>query len=284
MSGVRHTAVAVSLALALAVAGCGEGKQLPSDATAAKPADKPTTKQAPEPAPATDLPTEAEGNAALARFAKKHRPVYCGGKAKKWVALTFDDGPGPYTKNMLKILRHANLPASFFIVGRNVDAFKSSLMAEQKYGFPIGNHSWSHPLLTTLGYSEQRAQLADTNKAITRATGDQVRYFRPPYGAHDAATDKIARNLDMPIILWNIDSKDSLGANSKKISKLVKKGLKPGSIILMHENHGQTIRAMKYTIVPALKKSGLTPVTVPQMLAGNPPTGAQLAKGRKGCR
>jgi predicted metal-dependent phosphotriesterase family hydrolase len=52
----------------------------------------------------------------------------------------------------------------------------------------------------------------------------------------------------------------------------------------MHENHGQTIRAMKYTIIPALKKSGLTPVTVPQMLAGNPPTAKQLSKGRKGCR
>ena len=83
----------------------------------------------------------------------------------------------------------------------------------------------------------------------------------------------------MPIILWNVDSEDSLGANSKKISRLVKRGLKPGSIILMHENHGQTLRAMKYTILPALKKSGMTPVTVPQMLAGNPPTAKQLVEG-----
>lgn len=275
------TPLAALLTAALIIAGCGEGKQLPSASTDAKPDKSAPTK----PAAATSaLPTDAEGDAALARFANKRRAVYCGGKAKKWVALTFDDGPGPYTRKMLSILRRAQLPATFFVVGRNVASYKPGLMAEQAYGSPIGNHSWSHPLLTSMGYQDQRDQLASTNHAIRSATGDRVRFFRPPYGAHDAATDKIAWGLQMPIILWNIDSEDSLGANSKKISRLVKQGLKPGSIILMHENHGQTIRAMKYTIVPALKKSGMTAVTVPQMLAGNPPTAAQLAKGRKGCR
>jgi len=259
--------------LAFFVAGCGSKPATP--AVVSLPSPKKSV---------SELPTEAEGNAALARFGAKHRPVYCGGRAKPWVALTFDDGPGPYTKKMLKILRKAQLPASFFVTGRNVTPFKSSLLATQRQDIPIGNHSWSHPLLTTLSVKEQRSQLSDTNVAVKRATGDRVRYFRPPYGAHDRATDKIARNLDMPIILWNIDSEDALGANSKKISKLVKKGFKPGSIILMHENRGQTLRAMKYTIAPALKKSGMTAVTVPQMLAGNPPTAKQLAQGRKGCR
>jgi hypothetical protein len=82
----------------------------------------------------------------------------------------------------------------------------------------------------------------------------------------------------------NLDSEDALGANSKKISKLVKRGLKPGSIILFQENRGQTVRAMKFTIVPVLKKSGMTAAAVPQMLAGNPPTAKQLEQGRKGCR
>lgn len=266
--------VRASLVLLVVVFATGCGSE---------PAAPAVTPPAPKTQP-SEFPSEAEGNAALARFGAKHRPIYCGGRAKPWVALTFDDGPGPYTKKMLKILRKAQLPASFFITGRNVTPFKSSLLATQRQGIPIGNHSWSHPLLTTLGYQEQRSQLSDTNVAVKRATGDRVRFFRPPYGAHDRTTDKIARNLDMPIILWNIDSEDALGANSKKISKLVKKGLKPGSIILFHENRGQTLRAMKYTIVPALKKSGMTAVTVPQMLAGNPPTAKQLALGRKGCR
>jgi peptidoglycan/xylan/chitin deacetylase (PgdA/CDA1 family) len=270
---LRPALTIAALIAALTLSACGEGKQLPSATTNSKPV-----------APAVKLPTEAEGNAALARFANKHRPVFCGGKAKKWVALTFDDGPGPYTRNMLKILRRAHLPATFFVVGRNVATYKPGLIAEKAYGAPIGNHTWSHPVLPSLKYPDQRDQLATTSHAIRSVTGDPVRFFRPPYGAHDKATDKIARNFGMPIILWNVDSQDSLGANSKKISRLVKKGFKPGSIILMHENHGQTIRAMRFTIVPALKKSGLTPVTVPQMLAGNPPTAQQLSKGRKGCR
>jgi peptidoglycan/xylan/chitin deacetylase (PgdA/CDA1 family) len=176
------------------------------------------------------------------------------------------------------------VPASFLVVGRNVARFKSSLLAEKAYGAPIGNHSWSHPELPQLEYRAQKAELASTNSAIGGATGDPVRFFRPPYGEHDHATDEIARRMKMPVVLWNVDSQDALGANSKRISRRVKRGFRPGAIILMHENRGQTIRAMKYTIVPALKKSGMTPVTLPQMLAGNPPTEEQLAKGRKGCR
>jgi peptidoglycan/xylan/chitin deacetylase (PgdA/CDA1 family) len=277
----RPALTVAALIAAFTLSACGEGKQLPSASTPSKAANPAKA----TPMQTADLPSEAESNAALASFAAKNRPIFCGGRAKKWVALTFDDGPGPYTKKMLTLLRRAQLPATFFIVGRNVARFKSGLLAEKAYGASIGNHSWSHPLLTRLRYQDQRDQLASTSHAIRSATGDRVRFFRPPYGAHDAATDKIARNLGFPIILWNVDSQDALGANSKKISRRVKQGLnRPGSIILMHENHGQTIRAMKYTIIPALKKSGMTPVTVPQMLAGNPPTAAQLAKGRKGCR
>ncbi|MGH2957963.1 MAG: polysaccharide deacetylase family protein [Solirubrobacterales bacterium] len=264
-----------ALTTALALSSCSPAE---APLAAAQP------QKSPKRASNADLPTEREGNIALARFATKHRPVYCGGRKKPWVALTFDDGPGPYTRRMLKLLRHTRVPASFFVVGSNVATFKPSRMAERAYGSPIGSHSWSHPLLTSMKYGAQRDQLKDANHAIRHATGDRVRFFRPPYGAHNPDTRKIARNLDMPIILWNVDSQDALGANSKEISKLVKRGLKPGSIILLHENHGQTMRAMKYTIIPALRKSGMTPVTVPQMLAGNPPTAKQLSRGRKGCR
>lgn len=273
----RPALILAALAAALLFSACGDVE--PESAAVPTP-----SKAKPRTTAASDLPTARAGHIATARFALKHRAIYCGGRKKKWVALTFDDGPGPYTKRMVKLLDRANVPATFFVTARNVKPFKSSLLVTHKYGAPIGNHSWSHPPLTSMSYGEQRNQLTWTNQSIRRATGEQVRIFRPPYGAHDSSTRKIARSLNMPIILWNVDSEDALGANSKQISRFVKRGLKPGSIILLHENRGQTLRAMKYTILPALKKSGMTPVTVPQMLAGNPPTAEQLSKGRKGCR
>lgn len=276
-------AVALSL-LAFLVAGCGEKTVAAGDDGEVGPTDssEPTKKVDPADDPAA-ISAEAQ-NAALVKFAAKHRPVFCGGRAKPWVAFTFDDGPGPYTKKMLKILGSQDLPATFFLVGRNVATYRSSLKAELKYGTPIGNHSWSHPLLTELSSGEQEQQLVDTNDAIEGAGAPKVQLFRPPYGAHDKATDRIARNEGMVQVLWNIDSEDALGASSKKISRKVKRGLRPGSIILLHENRGQTIRAMKFTILPHLKRQNMQLVTVPQMLAGNPPSDAQMAKGRKGCR
>lgn len=263
----------VLLAVASTLSGCGgqTGSQRTIDAEKQRPATQ------------SALPDDAAGAAAVHRFAAKGLPIYCGGRSKPWIALTFDDGPGPYTKHVLALLNRHKAARTFFSVGRNVRPYRSALLREQRGGAAIGNHSWSHPELPSLSAREQRAQVLDTNRAITRVTREPVRLFRPPYGEHDSDTDRITRGADMATILWDIDSRDALGASSKEISRIVKRGFHPGAIVLMHENRGQTVRALHYTILPALKKSGLTTVTVPQMLAGNPPSDRQLKRGRKGC-
>lgn len=265
--------IAAAAVLAAAVlTGCGS----PAEAPTAPVAEAAPKRQAP-------LPSERAAATATAGFASRGAQVYCGGRAKPWVALTFDDGPGPYTSHVLALLGKYDVPATFFLVGRNVAPHLRVAGRERNRGMAIGNHSWSHPVLTSLTAKAQRQQLLTTNRAISRVTGKPVRLFRPPYEEHDAVTDKITRRMRMATILWNVDSRDSLGASSKVIARRVKRGLTPGSIILMHENHGQTVRALRYTILPALKRSGMRPVTVPQMLAGNPPTRQQLARGRRGC-
>jgi peptidoglycan/xylan/chitin deacetylase (PgdA/CDA1 family) len=264
--------------LALVGSGCGNNPA-PSAHKPAQPASATARSGATGP---EDL-TDQQLTAGLVRFAAKHRPVYCGGRAKPWVAFTFDDGPGPYTKHVVEILKHFRAPPTWFVVGRNVAPYKSSLTAERKIG-PVGDHSWSHPLLTSLPAGQAKTQIGATAKAIHRAGAPKVQLFRPPYGAHNRTIDAIARRDGMVQVLWNVDSEDALGANHKEISKNVIKGLRPGSIVLMHENRGQTIRALKFKILPHMKKTNIKLVTVPQMLAGNPPTAKQLARGRKGCR
>jgi peptidoglycan/xylan/chitin deacetylase (PgdA/CDA1 family) len=125
-------------------------------------------------------------------------------------------------------------------------------------------------------------QIAQARTLIEQSSGQRVGVFRPPYGARNAAIDAQARALGLVDVIWTVDSADSLGADYAGIARNVIAGLRPGSIILMHENRGQTIRALA-TIIPALARSGLRTVTVPELLSADPPSAAQLRAGGLGC-
>jgi peptidoglycan/xylan/chitin deacetylase (PgdA/CDA1 family) len=219
--------------------------------------------------------------AAVRRLIALGRPIYCAPNRGNEVALTFDDGPGPYTRLMLDKLRKHHVEATFFIVGRNV-ALAPSLLPRERRAGAVGDHTFTHPLLTSLPAAEQETQLANTQTTVARASGGPVFLFRPPYGAHDARTDRIARSRGLLEILWNVDSRDSLGASYAQIERTVVDGLRPGSIILMHENHGQTVRAM-LTIFSALQRRHLRAVSVPQLLSDDPLSAAQVRAGGAAC-
>jgi peptidoglycan/xylan/chitin deacetylase (PgdA/CDA1 family) len=209
--------------------------------------------------------------------------VFCGGQRRRYAALTFDDGPGVYTGRALRMLQRFHVPATFFLVGRVIPPFRRWPRREARVG-ALGDHTLTHPLLTALAPNQIRTEIAGAQRRIERASGAAVRMFRPPYGAHNATVDATALALGLVEIMWNVDSGDSLGANYAQIARNVRAGLRPGSIILMHENRGQTIRALRFYILPALRRSHLRLVTVPELLARDPPTRAQLAAGSQGCR
>ena len=209
------------------------------------------------------------------------KPVYCAPDRGKEVALTFDDGPGPYTKLTLDKLAKHHVAATFFIVGRNI-ALAPSLLSRERRAGAVGDHTWTHPDLPMLPRHAQESQIARTQDAVAAASGGPVFLFRPPYGAHDATTDQIARSRGLLEILWNVDSRDSLGASYAQIERTVLAGLRPGSIVLMHENHGQTVRAM-LAIFAALRRRHLRAVSVPQLLTDDPPRPAQVRAAGGDC-
>lgn len=210
-------------------------------------------------------------SAALDRFAARGKPVYCGGSHGRYVALTFDDGPGAYTPRALAILRKRHLRATFFLIGRNVAPRRDLVQEELKDYAALGVHAWVHKSLVRRRQAKIRNQIVWTKSAIARATGAEARIFRPPYGARNARVDRVARRLGMVEVLWSIDSGDSQGKRWRQIGREVLRNIQPGSIVLMHDNRGQTIRALHRLILPGLEKRGLIPVTVPELLMLDPP-------------
>jgi peptidoglycan/xylan/chitin deacetylase (PgdA/CDA1 family) len=138
-------------------------------------------------------------------------------------------------------------------------------------------------MLPELSSAEVVRQLLSTKRAIQDDTHSPVELVRPPYGASDRRVERSVRSLGLVDVLWSIDSRDSEGADWSQIAARVERFVRPGSIILMHENRGQTIRALRRAILPFLHARGFLPVSVPELLARDPPTHTQLAAGVNGC-
>jgi peptidoglycan/xylan/chitin deacetylase (PgdA/CDA1 family) len=215
------------------------------------------------------------GSAAeLSRLIAAGKPIYCGGHRGREVALTFDDGPGPYTRLVLAKLRKHHMRATFFVVGRNVGLVPGAVKSERALG-AVGDHTFSHPLLPALSPAEATAEIARTKLLLDHVSGAPVLLFRPPYGARTATIDAIARAHHLLEVLWSIDSRDSLGADWSQIEETVTRGLEPGAIVLMHENRGQTVRAL-LGIFAALERKRLRAVSVPELLTSDPPKQARM--------
>lgn len=268
-------AVVVVLTLTLALVTGGRGGGPSSRALASGPSPSLGTKRPVH----TAARTGASGE--VGRLLRVGLPVYCGGPHGHEVAFTFDDGPGVYTHYALKKLTEADERATFFIVGRNIDEWPGYLQRELRVG-AVEDHTYTHVALIALSPSQITYQLQATAQQIHAITGEHVQFWRPPYELHNPTVDRIAQHLGLVDILWDDDSQDSLGASHTAIIKNVEAGLRPGAIIEMHENRGQTIRALT-TLLPDLRRRHLRSVSIPQLLATDAPSPAQLREGLSGC-
>jgi peptidoglycan/xylan/chitin deacetylase (PgdA/CDA1 family) len=265
--------VLLTLTLVLVTGGRGGGppsKSLPSGPLPSLGAKRPVRTAA-----------RTGASAQMRRLLRLGLPIYCGGPQGHEVAFTFDDGPGVYTHYALKKLTEAHARATFFIVGRNIDEWPRYLQRELRVA-AVEDHTYTHVALIALSPSQITYQLQATAQKIHAVTGEHVQFWRPPYALHNPTVDRIAQHLGLVDILWDDDSQDSLGASHATIIKNVEAGLRPGAIIEMHENRGQTIRALT-TLLPELHRRHLRSVSVPQLLASDPPSLAQLRKGLSGC-
>jgi peptidoglycan-N-acetylglucosamine deacetylase len=205
--------------------------------------------------------------------------VKLGTARKREVALTFDDGPGPYTTQILRVLERARAPATFFVIGEWARRYPLLVRAEARSGFEVGDHTETHPFMSRLSAAAQRAQIIDAGLAIQRAGAPFPHLWRPPYGAFTTTTLAILRALKMLVVLWTVDTSDYARPGVPRIVYTAVSGARPGAIILMHDgggNRSETVAALP-RIIAAIRRHGYRLVTISQLMADDPPPRHQPA-------
>jgi peptidoglycan/xylan/chitin deacetylase (PgdA/CDA1 family) len=199
--------------------------------------------------------------------------VKAGVPRRRLIALTFDDGPSPYTPTIVRELLRLRAPATFFVVGQQLDYFSAGLRDEARYGFVIGDHTENHPPLTAMNSSLQYLQIHTDALRIRHFGGGWPRLFRPPYGLWNPHTMAILHRLRMLMVMWSDDPSDWRRPGTQVIVSRVLQGARPGAIIELHDGGGdrsQTAAALP-GIIRALRRRHYQFVTVPQLVAGDPP-------------
>lgn len=187
------------------------------------------------------------------------------------VALTFDDGPSEYTPQVLAILKHYGVRATFFSIGHNIAQFPTSLQQGLAGGNAVENHTFTHPHLTTLPLATISQELSKTQNAVLRATGTCPTVFRPPYGEYNADVVTAASQLGLAVVTWGVDANDWVTPqpSANLIASRILSAAGNGAIFLLHEGGGEranTVAALP-AIITGLQVRGLRLVTIPQMLA-----------------
>ncbi|HLU74189.1 MAG TPA: polysaccharide deacetylase family protein [Nonomuraea sp.] len=194
------------------------------------------------------------------------------------VALTFDDGPGRYTTRLLDALRARGARATFFVVGEMVAApgGAARLRRIAREGHELGNHSWTHTQLTTLPRRLIARELQRTGDVVRYATGVRMHLMRPPYGSTDRRVAAESRRRGLAQILWNVDTYDWRDRVPKVVARRAARA-KPGSVVLLHDIHRTTVKAVP-RVLDALTRKGYRLVTVSELYGSAPEPGRRYRR------
>ncbi len=189
--------------------------------------------------------------------------IYAGNELTREVALTFDDGPNPaYTPELLDLLDEYGAQAVFFVVGEHAERYPKLLRAIHERGHIIGSHTSHHYNAWFVSPFRMRKEVRDTQQTIESLIGEPVRFFRPPWGRFNIFLPAILRQASQIPVLWSFAGYDwKKGDQAERIALTIAKKVHNGSIILLHDNSGEssapanTLRALR-AILPRLKEIG----------------------------
>jgi peptidoglycan/xylan/chitin deacetylase (PgdA/CDA1 family) len=217
----------------------------------------------------------AAGYQSVAPTGQWYGPTFIGLRpGSKQLALTYDDGPNdPHTLRLLEVLARHNVRATFFVIGRFVKQRPDIVRELAKAGHIVGNHTFSHPNLIFASAAQTRTELRDCEQALAEAVGEHSPLFRPPFGGRRPASLRIARELGLQPVMWNVTGWDWNGQSADYIESKVKKQIRGGDVILFHDgghkalgaDRSQTVIATDH-IIADYKSQGYEFVTMPEMM------------------
>jgi peptidoglycan/xylan/chitin deacetylase (PgdA/CDA1 family) len=189
----------------------------------------------------------------------------------KCVALTFDDGPGPFDDRLLQILKDNDAKATFFLIGNKVAANPAGAKRIADAGVEIGSHTWEHPNMATIATDDIAGQFSRANDAITAATGRTPTIYRPAGGLSSEAVRQTAAKFGLAEILWDVIPFDwANDSNTAATRYMLMTYIKPGSVVLFHDTYSSTVDLV-YQFIPVLKANGYRLVTVSELLGPRAP-------------
>lgn len=189
---------------------------------------------------------------------------------EKLVALSFDDGPGLYTDEILTILRDENVKGTFYLIGNEIEKNLDDAKKIAQEGHEIGNHSYSHKRMVLKSPTFIKKEIERTDELIRQIGYEGDIHFRPPYGKRLLLLPYYLKKHDRKTILWNIEPETypEIESDSKKITDHVIGNIEPGSIILLHvmyESRRESLNSVK-EIITSLKERGYSFATVSELL------------------
>ena len=195
-------------------------------------------------------------------------------RGSKQIALTYDDGPNdPHTLKLLDVLAKHSVRATFFMIGRYVQRRADIARAVAQAGHIIGNHTFTHPLLIFKSEAQTRAELLDCQSALQDTIGAHSSLFRPPFGGRRPATIKVALELGMRTVMWNVTGYDWNAPPAAVIESKVVRQMRGGDVVLLHDgghralgaDRAQTVMATD-SLILRCKAAGYEFVTIPEMV------------------
>jgi peptidoglycan/xylan/chitin deacetylase (PgdA/CDA1 family) len=186
------------------------------------------------------------------------------------VALTFDDGPSPYTRRFVSLLTELHVPATFFVIGTQAETYPDLVRLEVDSGMAVGNHSYDHPWRTPFAdfpREEIRSEVGRAQAILDRLGAGSV-LFRPPGGTVSPTVLAAASAHGLRVVLWSVDARDWVaGSTADEIAERVLGAVRAGSIVVMHDGGGNreaTLAALP-TIVAGIRSRGLRLVALAPM-------------------
>lgn len=186
------------------------------------------------------------------------------------IAVTFDDGPSPrFTPEILALLKRAQVPATFFVVGREAARYPQLVQQTQARGFEVGNHTWNH-IMVPMSPKVAAQEMKRTDVLLSSLLKKRPTFFRPPGGELNTGVAAYAHARGEMVVTWSVDPRDyTQGITADRIVNVVLKQVQPGSVLLFHDGGGDrtaTIDALNI-LLPALRARGFTFVSL-QRLCG----------------